>query len=76
MGHAPQFPVPALYYRGGTSKGVFFRLEDLPKPARAVPSTILNLRVSPPCIERVGAISPDRLEAALDAGRLETRDPR
>ncbi len=41
-----------------------------------VPSTILNLRASPPCIERVGAISPDRLEAALDAGRLETRDPR
>ena len=30
MTHAPQIKVPATYMRGGTSKGVFFRLEDLP----------------------------------------------
>lgn len=32
MTHAPQLRIPATYYRGGTSKGVFFRLEDLPPP--------------------------------------------
>lgn len=31
---APQIRVPATYMRGGTSKGVFFRLEDLPEAAR------------------------------------------
>jgi 2-methylaconitate isomerase len=30
MKHPPQFKVPATYMRGGTSKGVFFRLQDLP----------------------------------------------
>ncbi len=30
MASAPQFKVPATYMRGGTSKGVFFRLQDLP----------------------------------------------
>ena len=30
----PQIKVPATYMRGGTSKGVFFRLEDLPEAAR------------------------------------------
>jgi probable AcnD-accessory protein PrpF len=30
----PQLRIPATYYRGGTSKGVFFRLEDLPIAAR------------------------------------------
>lgn len=29
-----QIRIPATYLRGGTSKGVFFRLEDLPEPAR------------------------------------------
>ena len=32
--HAPQLRIPATYMRGGTSKGVFFRLEDLPEAAR------------------------------------------
>jgi probable AcnD-accessory protein PrpF len=36
MSHAPQIRIPATYMRGGTSKGVFFRLEDLP-PAAQVP---------------------------------------
>ncbi len=34
MTHRPQLRIPATYLRGGTSKGVFFRLEDLPEAAR------------------------------------------
>jgi probable AcnD-accessory protein PrpF len=34
MAHLPQLRIPATYMRGGTSKGVFFRLEDLPEAAR------------------------------------------
>ncbi len=35
MTHVPQLRIPATYMRGGTSKGVFFRLGDLPEAARA-----------------------------------------
>ncbi|RUO55507.1 2-methylaconitate cis-trans isomerase PrpF [Pseudidiomarina homiensis] len=31
---APQIKIPATYMRGGTSKGVFFRLDDLPAEAQ------------------------------------------
>ncbi|WP_284466324.1 2-methylaconitate cis-trans isomerase PrpF [Diaphorobacter nitroreducens] len=31
---APQIRIPAAYLRGGTSKGVFFRLQDLPAAAQ------------------------------------------
>lgn len=31
---APQIKIPATYMRGGTSKGVFFRLDDLPEAAQ------------------------------------------
>jgi probable AcnD-accessory protein PrpF len=31
MAHMPQVKIPATYIRGGTSKGVFFRLQDLPE---------------------------------------------
>ncbi|WP_313275132.1 2-methylaconitate cis-trans isomerase PrpF [Stenotrophomonas sp.] len=34
MSHVPQIKIPATYMRGGTSKGVFFRLEDLPASAQ------------------------------------------
>ncbi len=34
MSSVPQIRIPATYLRGGTSKGVFFRLEDLPARAR------------------------------------------
>jgi probable AcnD-accessory protein PrpF len=34
MAFAPQIKVPATYMRGGTSKGVFFRLQDLPEAAQ------------------------------------------
>ena len=47
MTHTPQVRIPAIYMRGGTSKGVFFSLQDLPEPAR-VPGPVrdaLLLRV-------------------------------
>jgi probable AcnD-accessory protein PrpF len=34
MAHTPQLKIPATYMRGGTSKGVFFRLQDLPQAAQ------------------------------------------
>lgn len=34
MPHPPQIRIPATYMRGGTSKGVFFRLQDLPAEAQ------------------------------------------
>ncbi|WP_448251614.1 2-methylaconitate cis-trans isomerase PrpF [Ottowia oryzae] len=34
MSKAPQTKIPATYMRGGTSKGVFFRLADLPAAAQ------------------------------------------
>ncbi|UYG08633.1 2-methylaconitate cis-trans isomerase PrpF [Halomonas sp. M4R1S46] len=59
MTHQPQIQVPATYMRGGTSKGVFFRLEDLPEAAR-VPGPVrdaLLLRV-------IG--SPDPYQKQID----------
>jgi hypothetical protein len=34
MAHTAQIRIPATYMRGGTSKGVFFRLQDLPETAQ------------------------------------------
>ena len=34
MSHVQQIKIPASYMRGGTSKGVFFRLQDLPDSCR------------------------------------------
>ena len=34
MAYEPQLRIPATYMRGGTSKGVFFRLQDLPEAAQ------------------------------------------
>jgi len=34
MNHVPQIKIPATYVRGGTSKGVFFSLTDLPESAQ------------------------------------------
>ncbi|MBB2916849.1 2-methylaconitate cis-trans isomerase PrpF [Cupriavidus alkaliphilus] len=34
MAHVSQIKIPATYIRGGTSKGVFFRLQDLPERAQ------------------------------------------
>ncbi len=51
MAHLPQIKIPATYIRGGTSKGVFFRREDLPEAARqpgAVRDAILMRVVGSP----------------------------
>ena len=34
MSFAAQIKIPATYMRGGTSKGVFFNLKDLPEQAQ------------------------------------------
>ena len=51
MPHAPQIKVPATYMRGGTSKGVFFRLQDLPEacqiPGEARDKLLLRVIGSP-----------------------------
>ena len=51
MSHAPQIKIPATYIRGGTSKGVFFRLEDMPKatqvPGAARDALLLRVIGSP-----------------------------
>ena len=59
MAYQPQIKIPATYMRGGTSKGVFFNLADLP-PAAQVPGPArdaLLLRV-------IG--SPDPYEKQID----------
>ncbi len=47
----PQIKVPATYMRGGTSKGVFFRLQDLPEkcqtPGEARDALLLRVIGSP-----------------------------
>ena len=49
--YAPQLRVPATYMRGGTSKGVFFNLTDLPeaaqKPGPARDALLLRVIGSP-----------------------------
>ena len=59
MAHAPQIKIAATYMRGGTSKGVFFSLQDLPESAQVPgPSRdALLLRV-------IG--SPDPYEKQID----------
>lgn len=51
MTHSAQIRIPATYMRGGTSKGVFFKLEDLPeaaqKPGAARDALLLRVIGSP-----------------------------
>lgn len=51
MAHIPQIKIPATYIRGGTSKGVFFRLQDLPErcqvPGEARDKLLLRVIGSP-----------------------------
>ncbi len=51
MAFAPQIRIPATYMRGGTSKGVFFRLQDLPEavqlPGKARDALLLRALGSP-----------------------------
>ncbi|WP_296270722.1 2-methylaconitate cis-trans isomerase PrpF [Pseudomonas sp. UBA6323] len=59
MAYLPQVKIPATYMRGGTSKGVFFRLQDLPEPCQVPgePRDKLFMRV-------IG--SPDPYAAQID----------
>ena len=41
--HKPQIKIPATYMRGGTSKGVFFKLSDLPEAAQVAGEARDNL---------------------------------
>lgn len=43
MSFTPQMKIPATYMRGGTSKGVFFKLTDLPQLAQVAGSARDNL---------------------------------
>jgi len=43
MNHQPQIKVPATYMRGGTSKGVFFNLTDLPESCQVAGEARDNL---------------------------------
>ena len=51
MSHVPQIKIPATYMRGGTSKGVFFRPQDLPEscqvPGKARDALLLRVIGSP-----------------------------
>jgi probable AcnD-accessory protein PrpF len=51
MAFVPQIRIPAVYLRGGTSKGVFFRLQDLPArcqvPGEARDRLLLRVAGSP-----------------------------
>ncbi len=51
MAHVPQIRIPATYMRGGTSKGVFFSLKDLPEstqvPGPARDAMLLRIIGSP-----------------------------
>ncbi|CAN7487202.1 2-methylaconitate cis-trans isomerase PrpF [Pseudoduganella sp. LjRoot289] len=51
MAHQAQIKIPATYMRGGTSKGVFFRLQDLPAaaqvPGKARDALLLRVIGSP-----------------------------
>ena len=51
MTHVAQVKIPATYMRGGTSKGVFFRLQDLPEaaqvPGKARDALLLRVIGSP-----------------------------
>ncbi|MEC9386757.1 MAG: 2-methylaconitate cis-trans isomerase PrpF [Pseudomonadota bacterium] len=56
MSFAPQVRIPATYMRGGTSKGVFFRLQDLPEacqvPGEARDKFLLRVIGSPDPYEK------------------------
>lgn len=56
MAHAAQISIPATYMRGGTSKGVFFTLTDLPpaaqQPGEARDRLLLRVMGSPDPYEK------------------------
>ncbi|KPQ29337.1 MULTISPECIES: 2-methylaconitate cis-trans isomerase PrpF [unclassified Halomonas] len=56
MPYGPQLKIPATYMRGGTSKGVFFKLSDLPdaaqRPGKARDQLLLRVIGSPDPYEK------------------------
>ncbi|WP_394236951.1 2-methylaconitate cis-trans isomerase PrpF [Pseudomonas anguilliseptica] len=59
MAHLSQIRIPATYMRGGTSKGVFFRLQDLPQSCQVPGAARDNL-----FMRVIG--SPDPYAAQID----------
>ncbi len=72
----PQLRIPATYMCGGTSKGVFFRLEDLPEAARVPgPARDALLKREPQARRLLAAIAMGCLLAVLanNAGAADAR---
>ncbi len=73
MTYAPQLRIPATWMRGGTSKGVFFRLQDLPaaaqQPGEARDRLLLRVLGSPDPygkqIDGVGGASSSTSKAVI-----------
>ena len=69
MAHPAQIKIPATYMRGGTSKGVFFRLQDLPaacqQPGNARDKLFLRVIGSPdPSAAHIDGMGSPRPSAA------------
>jgi len=73
MSNAPQVKIPATYMRGGTSKGVFFLLKDLPpaaqKPGPARDKLLMRVVGSPDVygkqIDGMGAATSSTSKAVI-----------
>ena len=71
--------IPAVYMRGGTSKGVFFKTEDLPPPGATRDRLLLRVMGSPdPYIKQMdgmGGASSSTSKAVLlsRSSRPDTR---
>src|ERR1700739_1214240 len=83
MTHLPQIKIPAVYMRGGTSKGVFFKRQDLPEaarePGRARDALLLRVIGSPdPYGKQIdgmgGATSSTSKTVILDKSRKPGHD--
>ncbi|KLD71787.1 2-methylaconitate cis-trans isomerase PrpF [Xanthomonas pisi] len=83
MTHLPQLRIPATYMRGGTSKGVFFRLQDLPlaaqQPGPARDAFLLRVIGSPdPYAKQIdgmgGATSSTSKSVIVSASRRDGHD--
>ena len=89
MAHLPQVKIPATYIRGGTSKGVFFRLQDLPAAAQqpqataampqqtVQPAVQTNSTPQPAATQHSNATTPHATPAAvlMAQGREEKKIP-
>ena len=83
MSSAPQVKIPATYMRGGTSKGVFFNIADLPdrcqQPGDARDKLLMRVIGSPDPYEKQidgmgGATSSTSKTALLAKSESEDHD--